>query len=91
MWGGFAGGGRFALKEWTPRPKMTNEEWAPRILACKRAIDKAGESRATIRAKVRQDNEKFLLKPAVYKKHGLQSMRFPPNSGDLNPIETVWA
>ena len=22
---------------------------------------------------------------------GLQSVRFPPNSGDLNPIETVWA
>ena len=91
LWGGFTGGGRFALKEWTPRPKMTKEEWAPRILACKRAIDKAGESRATIRAKVWHDNEKFLLQPAVYKKHGLQSMRFPPNSGDLNPIETVWA
>ena len=29
--------------------------------------------------------------PAVYKRAGFQSVRFPPNSGDLNPIETVWA
>ena len=91
LWGGFTGGGRFALKEWTPRPKMTKEEWATRILACKRAVDKAGESRSTIRAKVWHDNERFLLQPSVYKKHGLQSVRFPPNSGDLSPIETVWA
>ena len=26
-----------------------------------------------------------------YKKAGLVSINFPPNSGDLNPIETVWA
>ena len=39
----------------------------------------------------RHDNEKFLLQPAVYKKYGLKSVRFPPNSGDLNPIENVWA
>ena len=26
-----------------------------------------------------------------HKRAGLQSVRFPPNSGDLNPIETVWA
>ena len=37
------------------------------------------------------DNEKFLLQPATYRKFGLRSMPFPPNSGDLNPIETVWA
>ena len=27
----------------------------------------------------------------TYQTHGLQPVRFPPNSGDLNPIETVWA
>ena len=37
------------------------------------------------------DNEKFLQQPQAYKKAGLTSMNFPPNSGDLNPIETVWA
>jgi hypothetical protein len=37
------------------------------------------------------DNEGFLINPTVYRKHGLQSVRFPPCSGDLNPIETVWA
>ena len=31
------------------------------------------------------------MNPPVYRKHGLQSVRFPPCSGDLNPIETVWA
>ena len=37
------------------------------------------------------DNEKFLQLPKEYKKAGLTSVNFPPNSGDLNPIETVWA
>ena len=26
-----------------------------------------------------------------YTANGLTQVRFPPNSGDLNPIETVWA
>ena len=29
--------------------------------------------------------------PSVYRDHGLQSVRFPPSSGDFNPIENVWA
>ena len=33
---------------------------------------------------------KFLLQPSVYAEHGLSMKTFPPNSGDLNPIETVW-
>ena len=41
--------------------------------------------------KIWHDNEGFLLVPGEYKRLGLQSMRFPPNSGDLIPIETVWA
>ena len=35
--------------------------------------------------------ERFLLCPDVYRREGLEQTRFPPNSGDLNPIETVWA
>ena len=91
LWGGFTGRGRFTLREWTPRPKMTKEEWATRIVRVKRAVDVADESRRNVRAKVWHDNEKFLLQPNVYASHGLQMMCFPPNSGDLNPIETVWA
>ena len=37
------------------------------------------------------DNEKFIQLPKEYRKAGLCSINFPPNSGDLNPIETVWA
>ena len=37
------------------------------------------------------DNEKFIQAPKEYKKAGLVSVNFPPNSGDLAPIETVWA
>ena len=70
---------------------MTKEEWARRGPAVRRAIDKAGEPRRTARAKVWHDNEKFLLQPGVYRKAGLALLCFPPNSGDLNPIETVWA
>ena len=94
LWGGFTGGGQFTLRLWTPRPKMLKTEWQKLVPALKRAVDTA-ESRAqernTKRAKVWHDNEKFLLCPATYRTNGLELVRFPPNSGDLNPIETVWA
>ena len=41
--------------------------------------------------KMWHDNEKFIQAPKEYKKAGLTSINFPPNNGDLNPIETVWA
>ena len=41
--------------------------------------------------KLWHDNEKFLQIPREYKAQRLVSSLFPPNSGDLNPIETVWA
>ena len=37
------------------------------------------------------DNEGFLKIDSKYRRHGLTANRFPPNSGNLNPIETVWA
>ena len=37
------------------------------------------------------DNETFLKIDSEYHKHGLTAMRFPPGSGDLNPVENVWA
>ena len=37
------------------------------------------------------DNEKFIQAPMEYKKAGVVSVNFPPNSGDLAPIETVCA
>ena len=41
--------------------------------------------------KIWHDNEGFLNNPATYRKMDLQMTRFPTNSGDLNPIENVWA
>ena len=94
LWGGFTGGGQFTLRLWTARPKMTKAEWEGQVPSLKRAVDLA-ESRApernSQRAKVWHDNEKFLLCPATYRRSGLDMVCFPPNSGDLNPIETVWA
>ena len=93
LWGGFTGGGKFTLRLWTPAQKMTKEAWAKLVPSFKRAVDNAdaeGYERNTKCAKVWQDNERFLLQPEVYKKSGLMLERFPPNSGDLNPIETVW-
>jgi hypothetical protein len=43
------------------------------------------------RANVWHDHETFLNQPGVYRKSGMCSVEFPPNSGDLSPIETVWA
>ena len=37
------------------------------------------------------DNETFLKVDSEYHKHGSTAMRFPPGSGDLNPVENVWA
>ena len=91
LWGGFTGRGRFALRLWTPRPKMSKEEWPGWVPRLKRAADAGGDARRNVRAKVWQDGEKFLQQSDVYKRHGLILARFPLNSGDLNPIETVWA
>ena len=49
----------------------------------KRAVVDAGCANRGQRAKVWHDNEKFLLCPDVYRKAGLEQIRFPPNSGDF--------
>ena len=36
-------------------------------------------------------HETFLINDAKYKASKLNSVRFPPNSGDINPIENVWS
>jgi len=89
LWGGFSVQGGFALKLWTPRAKMTKEEWAAHVPALKRAASQANTVRK--RQKMWFDNEGFLKIDDKYRKHGLTAMRFPPNSGDFNPIENVWA
>lgn len=91
LWGGFSGNGQFTLRLWTPQPKMKKEEWAALVPEIKAAMDDAYDGCEKARPKVWHDNERFLLQPDVYKANGLHLHRFPPNSGDLNPIETVWA
>ena len=91
LWGGFSGNGRFILRLWTPQPKMTMDDWATLIPEIKAAVDDAYGDDPVPRPKVWHDNERFLLQPDVYAENGLHLFRFPPNSGDLNPIETVWA
>ena len=90
LWGGFTGTGEFPMKFWTPRSKMTRPEWLKLLPKMKRCIDQAGAP-VLKRPKVWHDNEKFLQAPSSYRSSGMESVRFPPNSGDLNPIETVWA
>ena len=83
LWGGFTGTGQFTLRLWTPKPKLDKPTWAEHIAK--------GVKRAACGRYVWHDNEGFLKQPAVYKQNGLAMKCFPPNSGDLNPIETVWA
>ena len=63
------------------------------MLYCKYFRDAEHQTQRTPGAlsKIWHDNEGFLLNPPVYRKNGMQSVRFPPCSGDLNPMETVWA
>ena len=89
LWGGFSVHGGFALKLWTEKPKMDKEAWAAHLPALKRAASQANTRRK--RLKMWFDNEGFLKIDSKYRKHGLTAFRFPPNSGDFNPIETVWA
>jgi len=91
LWGGFTGEGQFALRLWTQRPKQKKEEWAQHIPALKRAASSHSSSGAGKKLKLWHDNESCLKQPQEYKKAGLVSALFPPNSGDLNPIETAWA
>ena len=65
--------------------------WAQWVLALKRAVGLAGGPRRWVEAKVWQDSERLLMQPQEYRRAGLILVNFPPNSGDLNPIETVWA
>ena len=89
LWGGFNVQGGFALKLWTPTAKLTQEEWAAHVPALKKAATQAKTTRK--RQKMWFDNEGFLKIDSKYRKHGLTAVRFPPNSGDFNPIETVWS
>ena len=89
MWGGFSVRGGFALKLWTPTPKMSQEKWKEYVPALKRAASQANTVRK--RQKMWFDNEGFLKIDNKYRRHGLTAVRFPPNSGDFNPIETAWA
>ena len=92
LWGGFSGNGGLALRLWTPKPKMNTEEWTALIPSVRDAIAEAYGENMPRRPWVWHDNERFLVKSeAAYKQNGLQLHRFPPNSGDLNPVETVWA
>ena len=90
LWGGFTGTGHFPLKIWSPRAKMSREEWIKMLPILRRSVYKAGAP-ILKRPIVWQDNETFLQAPVAYNRVGLRIMNFPPNSGDLNPIETVWA
>ena len=91
LWGGFTGNGAFTLRLWTPNPKMDKAAWEALVPDLRAALEDAYAEDLPPRPKVWHDNERFLLCPDVYKEHGLTMHRFPPNSGDLNPIETVWA
>ena len=83
LWGGFTGQGDFTFRLWSENPKLNSETWARHI---GEAVKQAASGR-----NIWHDNEKFLKQPRVYARHGLTMRCFPPSSGDLNPIENVWA
>ncbi len=91
LWGGFTGNGKFTLRMWTPKPKMAKDDWIALVPTVKAAVDQAYGDDLAENPWVWHDNERFLLCPEAYKRSGLSLHRFPPNSGDLNPIENVWA
>ena len=92
LWGGFTGGGSFVLRLYTSRAKMTKEDWRAKLPHLRKVVTACSESRATQKIKVWHDNEAFLKAARKeYQKQGMAMTNFPPNSGDLNPIENAWA
>ena len=83
LWGGFTGDGRFTYKFWSEKPKLDQDIWANQI---RKALGPAASGTC-----IWHDNEKFLKQGEVYHECGLAMVNFPPNSGGLNPIETVWS
>ena len=83
FWGGFTGAGSFTMRLWTERSKLDKETWARHIGT---SVKRAASGRT-----IWHDNEGFLKQPKVYRKYQLTMKCFPANSGDLNPIENVWA
>ena len=76
LWGGFTGDGKFTLHEWAPRPKMTKADWVQHLPAVKRAARTCKQQKqSNVHATVRQDSERFLCQPEVYKAHGLKLHR----------------
>ena len=76
------------MQLWAAQTKMDKAAWAKPIPQVKEAADDGTGGAAPT---VWQDNERALLQPDVYADHGLELVRAPPSSGDINPIETVWA
>ena len=91
LWGGFTGDGKFTLRIWSAKSKWTKDEWVQQLPQVRKAAAMSSYSRGYKKFKVWHDNEPVIVQPQKYKKAGLTSMLFPVNSGDLNPIETVWA
>ena len=83
FWGGFTGDGTFAFRLWTERSKLDKDTWAAHIPT---SVKRAASGR-----NIWHDNEGFLKQPKVYAENSMVMKCFPPNSGDLNPIENVWA
>ena len=83
LWGGFNGAGQFTYKFWSEKPKLDQDIWAHQI---ETAVKRAASGKC-----IWHDNEKFLKQADVYQQSGLKMVNFPPNSGDLNPIENVWS
>ena len=83
LWGGFTGEGQFTYRCWSEKPKLDQAIWADQI---KKAVKPAAAGEC-----IWHDNERFLKQADVYQEHGLRMVTFPPNSGDLNPIENVWS
>ena len=94
LWGGFSGNGKFCFKLWTETAKLNKEIWADHVSkTLKPAIEDVwvDEQHQRVTPQVWHDNEGFLKQPDIYKACGLRMVAFPPNSGDLNPIENAWA
>ena len=79
------------MRLWTAISKMKKEAWAQHNPQLKKAASMSASSGGVKKLKMRHDNEGSIQQGEAYRKAGLISMNFPPNSGDLNPIETVWA
>ena len=95
MWGGISQHG-FAKVFFHPTKKVSTEEWVETVTkgSLKGALEELNPQKPNGPWTILCDGEKFLHAGSsqdAYRKDRISTMKIPPRSPDLNPVEQYWS